>query len=114
MHKVKAKMLAAKAEWHPNAFVLDDADNEINSLKFESRTPPSPLWLPNLTRTSSKSPDPFLGGETPTRERDPFLGSETPFSGVRPLPQDRDPYSGARPLPQERDPYSGARPLPHG
>jgi hypothetical protein len=32
----EGKMLAAKAEWHPNAFVLDDAANEINTLRFES------------------------------------------------------------------------------
>jgi hypothetical protein len=33
MQKVKEKMQVAKAEWRPNAFVLDDADNEINSLR---------------------------------------------------------------------------------
>jgi hypothetical protein len=32
-------MLAAKADWHPNAFVLDDVDNEINSLRSESNNP---------------------------------------------------------------------------
>ena len=39
MQKLKEKMLAAKADWHPNAFVLDDADNEINSLRSESTNP---------------------------------------------------------------------------
>ena len=33
MQKVKEKMLAAKADWKPNEFVLHNADNEINSLR---------------------------------------------------------------------------------
>ena len=39
MQKLKDRMLTAKADWHPNAFVLDDADNEINSLRSESKNP---------------------------------------------------------------------------
>jgi hypothetical protein len=93
MHKVKAKMLAAKAEWHPNAFVLNDTDNEINSLKFESRTPP-PLWLPNPTQTSSKAETPSSGVRPLPREQDPFLGSETPSSRPRTRPRGRDPFVG--------------------
>jgi hypothetical protein len=45
MQKLKDKMLATKADWHPNAFVLDDADNEINSLRLESYSPVYP-YLP--------------------------------------------------------------------
>ena len=39
MQKLKDRMLAAKADWHPNAFVLDNANNEINSFRLESKNP---------------------------------------------------------------------------
>jgi hypothetical protein len=39
MQKLKDRLLAAKADWHPNAFILDDANNEINSLRSESKNP---------------------------------------------------------------------------
>jgi hypothetical protein len=31
---MKDKMLAVKADWHLNAFVLNNVDNEINSFRL--------------------------------------------------------------------------------
>lgn len=33
MHALKEKLVRLKPDWGPSAFVLDDADNEINSLR---------------------------------------------------------------------------------
>lgn len=34
MRALRDKLIGIKADWAPSAFVLDDADNEINSLRY--------------------------------------------------------------------------------